>query len=161
MDDRSDPPAEENAPEATPEPPLKVKRGLFARLRTYFFAGIIVTAPVSITLYLAWLFINFVDSKVTPLIPAEYNPETYLPITIPGLGLLVVVIVMILVGAIAAGYVGRAMVHWGEFLLARMPVLRSVYSALKQIFETVFAEDRKSTRLNSSHTDISRMPSSA
>ncbi len=143
MNDRSDPPVEENAPQAMQGPPHKVpkvKRGLFARLRTYFFAGVIVTAPVSITLYLAWLFIDFVDSRVTPLIPAKYNPETYLPITIPGLGLLVVFIVMVLIGALAAGYVGRAMVHWGELLLARMPVLRNVYSALKQIFETVFAE---------------------
>ncbi len=130
----------QNDPQGTPERPIKIKRGLFARLRTYFLAGIIVTAPIGITLYLAWLFVDFVDSRVTPLIPAKYNPETYLPFSVPGLGLLVLVIVMTLIGALAAGYVGRALVHSGERLLARMPVLRNVYGALKQIFETVFAE---------------------
>lgn len=138
--DEQDEPMPQDEPQGTPEQPIKIKRGLFARLRTYFLAGIIVTAPISITFYLAWLFVHFVDSRVTPLIPAKYNPETYLPFSVPGLGLLVLVIAMTLVGALAAGYVGRALVHWGERLLARMPVLRNVYSALKQIFETVFAE---------------------
>ncbi|MFQ5786251.1 MAG: DUF502 domain-containing protein [Alphaproteobacteria bacterium] len=137
----------EKLPPCNPGTPRKtVKPSLFARLRTYFLAGVIVTAPVSITIYISWLFITFVDSKVTPLIPVKYNPETYLPFTVPGLGLVVVIVAMILIGAVAAGYIGRVFVHWGERLLARMPVVRNIYSALKQIFETVFAEKSRAFR---------------
>lgn len=130
-------------PASPPKPP---RPGIIARLRNYFFAGVILAAPVSITFYLAALFVNFVDSKVTPLIPAKYNPETYLPFGVPGLGLLIVIVVMIIIGAVAAGFVGRAFVGWGERLLARMPVVRSIYSALKQIFETVLAEKSRAFR---------------
>ena len=73
------------------ETPIKGKRiGFTAKIRAYFLAGILITAPISITFYLAWLFVNFVDSKVTPLIPLKYNPETYLPFGTPGLGLVVI-----------------------------------------------------------------------
>ena len=85
--------------EASPLPPIKPRLG--ARLRAYFFAGILITAPLSITFYLAALFVGFVDRQVTPLIPAHYNPETYLPFSIPGLGLVIVIISMILIGALS------------------------------------------------------------
>ena len=68
--------------------------GLAARIRAYFFAGILITAPISITFYLAWLFVTFVDSKVTPLIPAKYNPTEYLPFGLPGLGLVIVLVAL-------------------------------------------------------------------
>ncbi|MEE8533948.1 MAG: hypothetical protein V3S95_10445, partial [Alphaproteobacteria bacterium] len=91
MNDEIDPKPPEEVPLGNPSAPQKPRKASFlARLRTYFFAGIIVTAPVSITLYLSWLFIDFVDGKVTPLIPERYNPETYLPFSLPGLGLLIV-----------------------------------------------------------------------
>ncbi len=114
-----------------------IKAGILPRLRTYFFTGVIVVAPISITFYLAWLFIDFVDRNVTPLIPARYNPETYLPFSVPGLGLLVTLIVLTLVGALAANFMGRLLVRTGERIVERMPVIRNVYGALKQIFETV------------------------
>ena len=117
-----------------------------ARLRTYFLAGILVTAPISITFYLAWLFIAFVDRQVTPLIPEAYNPTTYLPFALPGLGLLIVVVFLILVGALTAGFLGRYVVRTGERLLAHMPVIRSLYGAVKQIFETVLAQQSKAFR---------------
>ena len=122
------------------------RMGLIAKLRTYFFAGILVTAPIGITLYLAWLFINFVDRQVTPLIPARYNPENYLPFGIPGLGLVVAVVALTLIGALTAGFVGRYFVRVSERLLARMPVIRSVYGATKQIFETVLAKQSSAFR---------------
>ena len=121
-------------------PPQRPRRGIIARLRNYLLAGVIVTAPVSITLYVSWLFIDFVDRQVTPLIPAKYNPETYLPFGLPGLGLVVIVLVLIMIGALTAGFIGRFFVRTGEQLLAHMPVVRTIYSALKQVFETVFAE---------------------
>lgn len=110
------------------------------RMRAYFFAGILVIAPISITFYLAWLFIGFVDSKVTPLLPVKYNPETYLPFALPGLGLLILVLSLMLIGALTAGFMGRLWTRFSERMLTRMPVIRNIYSAVKQIFETVLAD---------------------
>ena len=117
-----------------------------ARLRAYFFAGILITAPISITFYLAWLFITFVDARVTPLIPAQFNPTTYLPFGLPGLGLVVVVVVLMLIGALTAGFFGRLVMRFYEGFLARMPVLRSIYGAIKQIIETVLAQQSTAFR---------------
>ncbi|MFQ5984790.1 MAG: DUF502 domain-containing protein [Alphaproteobacteria bacterium] len=119
---------------------------LFRRLRNNLLAGIIVTAPIGLTIYFSWLFIDFVDSKITVLIPATYNPETYLPFGIPGLGVVVVIVALTLIGALAAGIVGRTLVQTGEQILARMPVVRTMYTALKQIFETVLARSSKAFR---------------
>ena len=116
------------------------------RLRAYLFAGILVTAPIFITFYLAYILVTFVDSKITPLIPAKYNPETYLPFALPGLGLVVLVLAMMLVGAITASFFGRLWVRISERLLNQMPVIRSVYSAVKQILETVLAQQSNAFR---------------
>lgn len=117
-----------------------------ARLRAYFLAGVLITAPISITFYLAWLFISFVDDRVKPLIPAAYNPEHYLPFSVPGIGLLVVLVGLTLTGAITAGFVGRFFLRLSERILNRMPVIRSIYSAVKQIFETVLAQQSAAFR---------------
>ncbi|WP_319633607.1 DUF502 domain-containing protein [Pelagibius marinus] len=144
--------------EAEPEPrkPRRRRRreaeaephrpGFILRLRNYFFAGILVTAPIAITAWLAWEFVTFVDSKVTPYIPYQWNPETYLPFSIPGLGVVIVVLGLIMIGFLTAGFVGRSLIAAGERLLARMPVIRSLYSAVKQILETVFKEQSKAFR---------------
>lgn len=129
--------------EPEPEPH---RPGIILRLRNYFFAGILVTAPIAITAWLAWEFVTFVDGKVTPYIPQQWNPETYLPFSIPGLGVVVVVFGLIMIGFLTAGFVGRSLVAAGERLLARMPVIRSLYSAVKQILETVFKEQSKAFR---------------
>lgn len=120
--------------------------GFGARLRAYFLAGIVITAPISITFYLAWMFITFVDSRVTPLIPAAYNPTTYLPFALPGLGLVIVVVALTLIGALTAGFVGRLVMRFYDRVLGRMPVLRSIYSATKQIIETVVAHQSTAFR---------------
>jgi uncharacterized membrane protein len=112
---------------------------LGARLRTYFLAGILITAPVSLTIYLAWLFIRFVDEQVFSLIPQQYNPETYLRFSIPGIGLLLALVGLTLIGALTAGILGRAINHLFENVLNRLPVIRSLYGAIKQIMETVLA----------------------
>ncbi len=122
------------------------KVGLFNRLRNYFLAGVVVVAPIGITFWLAWQIFNFIDGSVKPLIPVRYNPETYLPFSIPGLGLLVTFVVLTVVGAFAANFLGRMLVRQGEFLVDRMPVIRNVYGALKQIFETVLRQSSTSFR---------------
>jgi len=119
-------------------PPRREPRSrLLARLRNYLIAGVLVTAPIGITVWLTLWFLNFVDSRVMPLVPARWNPETYLPFSVPGLGLFLVVLFLILVGMLTAGIVGRAIRQQGARLMARVPVLRSIYSATEQIFETV------------------------
>ena len=119
--------------------PRTFHMSLGARLRTYFLAGVLITAPVSLTIYLAWLFITFVDERVFSLLPPEYNPETYLPFSIPGIGLLLALIGLTLIGALTAGILGRAVNQLLEGILNRLPVIRSLYSAIKQIMETVLA----------------------
>ncbi len=120
--------------------------GFGARIRAYFFAGILITAPVAITFYLAWLVITFIDSKVTALIPARYNPETYLPFALPGLGVVIIVVVLILIGFFAAGFIGRLLIRMYEGILARMPVIRNIYGAVKQIIETILAQQSAAFR---------------
>lgn len=125
---------------------LRRKLSLPQRLRAYLFAGILVTAPIFITFYLAWLFVTFVDSKITPLIPAKYNPETYLPFALPGLGLIILLIALILVGALTAGFFGRLWGRVSDRILNQMPVIRNVHSAIKQILETVLAQQSNAFR---------------
>jgi uncharacterized membrane protein len=110
-----------------------------SRLRNYFLTGFIVIAPLALTIYIAWSFVGWVDSWVTPYIPLRYNPETYLPFPIPGFGLLVALVVITLIGFLTANIVGRSVLSFGEHLLDRMPLVRSIYRALKQIFETVLS----------------------
>lgn len=125
--------------------------GMFARMRAYFLTGVLVSAPLAITFGLAWWFIEFVDSKVIPLIPAHYNPENYLPVGyedygIPGLGLLVVLVFITIVGWFTTNFAGRALIKLYERILGRIPAVRSIYSAVKQILETVLANQSNAFR---------------
>ena len=116
------------------------RKGKLFDLRTYFLTGLVVAAPVAITAYLTFTFVTFVDRQITPLIPPRYNPNTYVDFTIPGLGVLVVLIALTILGALTANLFGRTIIGLGEKILDRMPVVSSIYSALKQIFETVLAQ---------------------
>jgi uncharacterized membrane protein len=127
-------------------PPARARIRLGARLRAYFLAGILITAPIFVTLYVAWAFITFIDDKIAALIPARYNPEQFLPFSIPGLGLVVLIAVLTLVGALTAGFVGRQVHRLSESAFARMPVLRGIYSATRQVFETVLAQKSNAFR---------------
>ena len=130
----------------TEQKPHAFRMSLGARLRTYFLAGVLITAPISLTIYLAWLFITFVDERVFSVIPPEYNPETYLPFSIPGIGLLLALIGLTLIGALTAGMLGRALNSLLEGILNRLPVIRSLYGAIKQIMETVLANKSSAFR---------------
>jgi uncharacterized membrane protein len=125
---------------------LPLGPGLFGRLRAYFFAGVLVTAPIGITIYLAWSVISWIDDSVLPFIPPQYNPETYLPFSLPGIGLILLVLFLTAIGAVTAGMIGRMMVAFSERILHRMPVIRSVYSATKRIFETMLAHKSSAFR---------------
>lgn len=114
------------------------------RLRNYFLTGIVVAAPISITIYLTWSFVHWVDGWVKPLIPDAYNPDHYLPFSMPGVGLLVAILALTLLGFLTANLVGRTIVTYGEVLLDRMPLVRNLYRALKQIFQTALSESSRS-----------------
>lgn len=141
-DEQADGPEEEGPPQIV----VPVKVGLLTRLRNYFLTGIIITAPIGITVGLTVLVIEWVDEQVTPLIPEQYNPETYLPFGIPGLGIFIVVVFLTFVGFLTATFLGRLLIRIGERMVNRMPIVRTVYSALKQIFETVMRHSSQSFR---------------
>ena len=109
------------------------------KIRSWFLTGILVMTPLILTIYVAWAFITFVDNLVVPLVPFDYRPSNYLPFSIPGLGLILVFIFTTFVGLLATGLFGRTLIRIWENILNRMPVVRSVYSAIKQILETVMA----------------------
>jgi len=126
--------------------------GVLGKIRAYFFAGILVLTPVAVTIALALWFIEFVDSHIVPLIPHHWNPNTYIQdyfgitLSVPGVGVVVLAIAITLVGALTAGFLGRFIVRTGERIVNRMPVVRSVYSASKQILETVFRDQSEAFR---------------
>ena len=120
------------------------EKSFLQRIRTYFLTGLVVAMPVWITIYIALAFIDMIDRNIMPLIPPSYNPENYLPFSLPGIGLVFLFIILTLLGFFAANFLGRALIKTGERILNRMPVVRSVYNTLKQIFETVISENKGS-----------------
>jgi uncharacterized membrane protein len=120
--------------------------GIVSRIRTYFLTGLVVAGPVAITLWLVWWFVTWVDGLVRPFIPGAYRPETYLPVRIPGLGLIIAFVALTLLGFFTANLVGRKLVDFGESILSRMPVVRPIYRTAKQIFQTLFSKSESSFR---------------
>jgi uncharacterized membrane protein len=110
---------------------------LGARLRNYFLTGLVVVGPVTITLYTSWWFINVVDAWVKSFLPDALKPDTYLPFPIPGIGLIFGIVALTMIGALAANLLGRTIISSGELFLGRMPIVRNIYRALKQFFESV------------------------
>lgn len=117
---------------------------LGAKIKAYFLTGVLVTAPVGMTFYLAYKLIMFIDVSVNKLIPPQFSPDNYLPFTIPGLGVVVLVAVMIFVGMFAAGFLGRLMIRLGEWIVYKVPFISSVYSLFKQIFQTFLSNKDQS-----------------
>lgn len=116
------------------------RRRLINRLRNYLLTGIIVAAPLGITVFLTVSFINYVDGFVKPLLPARYNPENYVSFPLPGSGLVLAVVALTFLGFVTANIFGRTVIRIGESILNRLPLIRSLYAALKQIFETILSE---------------------
>ena len=131
----------------TPEDRLlrpRTEFSLWLWLRNSFFTGIVVATPVTVTVWLVYTFISFADSTVKPLIPRAYLPEEWLGFAIPGFGLIVAVLVLTMLGALAANILGRSMLQWSERIVARVPFVRNIYGALKQLLESVFTHNQKS-----------------
>lgn len=120
--------------------------GFSGRVRRYLLAGILVTAPISITVYLTYIFLTFVDSKVGEMLPREWYDSLYGQTTFPGIGLLIAIGFFIVVGWFATNFLGRIVIRVSEYIVDRMPVIRTLYSAIKQIFETIMASQSSAFR---------------
>ena len=120
--------------------------GAVSRIRFYFLTGLVVAGPVAVTLWLIWWFVTWVDNLVRPVIPVAYRPETYIPVNIPGLGLIIAFVALTLLGFLTANLVGSRLVDLGESLLNRMPIVRPIYRTTKQIFQTLFSASELSFR---------------
>ena len=110
--------------------------GLLGKLRSWFFTGLLVTAPVLLTVYITWAAINLIDGQVASLVPG-FSELRFA--NVPGVGLVIGVVLITVIGAVAAGFLGRWIIKLGESILNRMPVVRSIYGASKQISETVIS----------------------
>ena len=114
------------------------------RLRSYFLTGLVICAPLGITLYLTWTIVVWIDSWIVPYIPMKYHPDAYLPFSVPGFGLILGLIAITIVGFLTANLIGRSVVSYGEVMLGRMPLVRNLYNGLKQIFQTVLSDKNDS-----------------
>jgi uncharacterized membrane protein len=121
-------------------------RTLGQRVRGYFLAGILVAAPISITVYLTYIFFNFVDSTVAKILPKESYEGVYGTTTVPGIGILIAIVFFIFVGWFATNFFGRLFIRASEYVVNRMPIIRTLYNATKQIFETVMASKSQAFR---------------
>ena len=139
----------------TPFDPETPKRpGIFARLRGSFLTGLVVIAPVGLTVWLVWSVVGWIDGFVLPLVPNYYQPDkliqTYLglepsvQIDVRGIGVVIFLLFTVFIGWVAKGYIGRSLIRYAESLVERTPVVRSIYSGIKQISETVFAQSERS-----------------
>jgi uncharacterized membrane protein len=129
-----------------PDVEIKAHTSFLGRLRAYFFTGLVITAPIAITVWATYWFVTMFDAWVKPLLPAAYNPDNYLPIQVPGFGLVFALITITVIGFMAANLAGRTMIAIWDKLLNSTPVVRSIYKGSKQIFETLFSQKGASFR---------------
>ena len=120
------------------------KPTFLARVRGWFLTGLLVSAPILLTIYITWLFVDIIDGWVTDLMPPAFRDTIYN--SIPGIGLVIGGVAITVFGALAAGFFGRWIISLGERLLNRMPVIGTIYGASKQILETVMASQSDAFR---------------
>ncbi len=138
------------------------KRSLFAALRAAFFTGLVVVLPVGLTIYVVWGVIGWIDGWILPLIPSSYQPQALMDyyigpdanFPVRGVGVLVFLVVTAAVGWVARGLIGRSVIKRAEGLVDRLPIVRSVYSGVKQVTETFFTKAEK----NFDRTCLVRFP---
>ncbi len=134
-----------------PTPP---RRSVIGRLRAAFLTGLVVIAPVGLTIWLIWTVVGWIDGWVLPLVPKAYHPDRMIQdffgldplsqINVRGLGVLIFLVFTIIVGVMAKGWLGRSLIKFAESLVERTPVVRTIYSGIKQISETIFAQSERS-----------------
>jgi uncharacterized membrane protein len=115
----------------------EIKRSIFAKIRNYFIAGVVVLIPIGITVYLT-IIITKISSKI---LPNEINPNHYLPFDIPGLEIIISIILITIIGWLSLSFIGKRLLLIFENLLKKIPILRTIYSAINQMTET-FTKDK-------------------
>ncbi len=143
-----------NTPFTPPSPPPAPRRTVFGRLRAAFLTGLVVIAPVGLTIWLIWSVVGWIDGIVLPMVPVAYHPDrliqTYFgldpssQINVRGIGVIIFLLFTIIVGWLAKGIIGRSFIRFAEGLVQRTPVVRTIYSGIKQISETIFAQGERS-----------------
>ena len=123
-----------------PPPPKKPRHPILAGLRNSFLAGLIVIAPIGLTIWLVWTVVGWLDGWVLPFVPDYFQPERYIGINLRGVGVIFFLVFTVVVGWIAKGFIGRSLIRSAENMLESLPVVRSIYGGLKQIAETVFSQ---------------------
>lgn len=114
------------------------------KLKTYFLTGVLITAPVGMTFYIAFKLVIYIDKWSNAIVPERFRSSAYWQADIPGLGVIVIITMLVLIGMFTTGYVGRFFVKLGEKILYKMPFISSVYNLLKQVFETFFSGKKQS-----------------
>jgi len=114
------------------------KRSILAKIRNNFIAGVVVLIPIGITIYLTILLVS-VSSKI---LPKEINPDNYLPYDIPGVELLIAVFLITFIGWLSLSFLGKKMLNVFENILQKIPILRTIYSAISQMTETFTKSDK-------------------
>jgi uncharacterized membrane protein len=137
-----------------PDPVQPTKRGILSRIRGNFLTGLVVIAPVGLTIWLIWSVVGWIDGFVLPLVPLSYHPDRLIQnllgldpmsqINVHGIGVMIFLIFTVFVGWLAKGIIGRSFIRFAESLVERTPVVRSIYSGIKQISETIFAQNERS-----------------
>jgi uncharacterized membrane protein len=119
------------------------KRTVLSRLRTYFLTGVVVLIPIGITVYLTVLIMSISPS----LIPASINPNKYLPFNIPGLEFLIAFIIITFVGMVSLTFIGKTLLNFGQRILNKIPILRTIYNGLGQLTKNFTSSDNKSKKI--------------
>ena len=119
------------------------KRSIFARFRNYFIAGIVVLIPIGITIYLT-IFLISISSKI---LPKEINPNHYLPYDIPGVEILTAVVLITMIGWLSLSFLGKKLLNLFNNILKKIPILRTIYSAIGQMTETFTKSDKEQSNV--------------
>ena len=129
-----------------PQTPQENKPSFFgfviSKLKTYLFTGILVTAPVTITFYMAYELFLWIDKWSKSLFPPQSTNQLFY--YIPGFGIIVLISALIIIGMFTTGFIGNFFVRLGDFIVSKMPLISSIYSLLKQLFETVLSPKSQS-----------------
>ena len=117
--------------------PKPKRLSLWGWLRGRFLAGMVIAAPIAVTIYVLQFLISFIDNRVKPLLPPLLQPETYTNYAIPGFGVLVMIVALTILGAVATNLIGRSVISAADRIMTRLPIVRNVYAAFKQLTEVL------------------------
>lgn len=118
---------------------------MMSSIRRWLLAGLLVLVPLAITLAVLNWIVGTLDQSLL-ILPAAWHPDKLLGFHIPGFGVLLMLAIVLLMGAVASNFLGRKLGHWGNLLLHRIPIVRSIYSSVKQVSDTLFSENGNAFR---------------